>query len=260
MLLRLLIVALCTPLSHAVDNTSIFDEVGYSMTADSIGYNRQSPPSPIAGTVNWEAVTTQDSTMFSPRHSHATCIFPCPNNVGNDCMWLTGGRTEPYRTFDLKMEDRTADVWWSEDGRKWKKVSNLTGDFLDGIGNFDAKYGGEVAPWFSRYGHSLDALDTDGDGISDIMVLMGGYEPEESNDVWISPNGSIWHFAGYAPWPRRAYHATLVSRGKLWMIGGTPLTNDVWSGTFIRDEEKRSGYRIRWVVEVQHGTAPFAPR
>ena len=110
------------------------------------------------------------------------------------------------------------------------------------------------------YGHSLDALDTDGDGISDIMVLMGGYESEESNDVWISPNGSIWYFAGFAPWPRRAYHATLVTRGKLWMIGGTPLTNDVWSGTFIRDEEKRSGYIIRWVVEVEHGTAPFAPR
>jgi len=55
------------------------------------------------------------------------------------------------------------------------------------------------------YGHSLDALDTDGDGISDIMVLMGGYEPEESNDVWISPNGSMWYFAGFVPWPRRAY-------------------------------------------------------
>jgi len=123
-------------------------------------------------------------------------------------------------------------------------------------------YGGEVAPWLSRCGHSLDALDTDGDGdgISDIMVLMGGYESEESNDVWISPNGSMWYFAGFAPWPRRVYHATLVTRGKLWMIGGTPLTNDAWSGTFIRDEEKRSVYRIRWVVKVAHGTAPFAPR
>jgi len=30
------------------------------------------------------------------------------------------------------------------------------------------KYGGEVAPWLSHYGQSLDTLDTDSDGMSDI--------------------------------------------------------------------------------------------
>ena len=103
-------------------------------------------------------------------------------------------------------------------------------------------------------------MDTNNDGVDDIMVLIGGYEPVESNDIWISPNGSAWFFAGHAPWPARAYHATVVSQRKLWIIGGTPLSNDVWSGTFIPDEEKRSGYRIRWVMEVKDGHAPWAPR
>ena len=70
------------------------------------------------------------------------------------------------------MEDRTADIWWSEDGSSWNKAMEIYGDFIQGIGNFDAKVGGEVAPWYSRYGHSMDAIDTDGDGTNDLMVLM----------------------------------------------------------------------------------------
>lgn len=236
-------------------------KIGYSFTAETLGHKRLSPPLPLEGTINWERINPpKDEAIFSPRHSHATCVFHCPNNFQKDCIWLTGGRTEPYRTFDLQIEDRAADVWWSENGKTWNKVQELTGDFLIGIGNHNAKDGGDVAPWYGRYGHSMDALDTNGDGIKDIMILLGGYEPLESNDVWISTNGSTWLFAGYAPWSARAYHATLVAKGKLWLIGGTPLSNDVWSGEFIPDINQTSGYTIRWVMEIEDGKAPFAPR
>lgn len=234
--------------------------LGYSLMTNQFGIERNFTPMP--GTINWKLLE-KSREMFSPRHSHATCVFRCPylsSNSTQKCIWLTGGATKPYRTWDLKMQDRTADVWYSKDGSNWIKVKNLTGDFLDGIGNFDAKVGGDVAPWYSRFGHSLDALDLDGDGQDDIMVLIGGYEPMISNDIWITEDGFHWRFAGYAPWPERAYHATFQLNGDLFIAGGTPLMNDIWRGVFTRDASKRSGYRMVWINEVRDGTAPWAPR
>ncbi len=223
------------------------------------------------------------SVKFTPRHSHATTVFHCPyqdgiihennrtssSNVDGEtdrrsnskqCLWLTGGRTDPYRTYELEIEDRTADVWYSENGGQWSKVMELSGDFINGVGNFNAKHNAEVAPWYSRYGHSLTSLDVDDDGIDDIMILMGGYDPIPSNDIWVSPNGTSWHFCGYAPWAERAYHSTSVFQKKLYIMGGTPLSNDVWSGTVRKDISKSCGYKIRWVMEVKNGDAPWAPR
>lgn len=45
---------------------------------------------------------------------------------------------------------------------------------------------------YDRFAHSLTALDTSGDGIYDIMVLMGGYAPNPINDVWITTDGHTW--------------------------------------------------------------------
>jgi hypothetical protein len=45
---------------------------------------------------------------------------------------------------------------------------------------------------YSRYGHSLNALDGDGDGIADVMILAGGFSPVASNDVWITADGISW--------------------------------------------------------------------
>lgn len=227
------------------------------MTIESLKIERKSPP--LEGTVNWKLLE-KSREMFSPRHSHATCVFRCPHNPTRKCLWLTGGATQQYRTWNLKMENRASDVWYSEDGRHWNKIKNLTGDFLDGVGNFDAKIGSDVAPWYSRFGHSLDTFDVDGDGIDDFMVLMGGYEPTVSNDIWISPDGSIWNFVGYASWPKRAYHSTFKMNGDLYIAGGTPLSNDVWKGYFIPDETTSSGYKMIWTQVVNNGEAPWAPR
>jgi len=47
---------------------------------------------------------------------------------------------------------------------------------------------------YQRYGHSLDAIDIDGDGVQDIMVLTGGYASSPSNDVWVTEDGSHWMY------------------------------------------------------------------
>lgn len=130
---------------------------------------RNDPRLPVHGTKNWERL---DGDKFSPRHSHATCVFECPDGSNEPCIWLTGGYSESHRTFDaVILENENSDVWWSRDGARWNQVTELYGDFLQGVGNGDALVGGYVAPWYSRYGHSLNALDGDADGISDVMVL-----------------------------------------------------------------------------------------
>ena len=228
--------------------------------AKSFGNERNAPHFPVKGTNNWKLLN-HGPDRFSPRHSHATCVFKCPNNDSNLCIWLTGGYSESHRTFDLDFENENSDVWWSEDGASWNQVTDLKGEFLQGVGNWDAKVGGYVAPWYSRYGHSLNALDADGDGIADAMILAGGYNPMLSNDIWITTDGITWYFDGFAPWPKRAYHGATVFQGKLWIIGGTPLTNDVWMGRLIKDVvSTKAGYTMTWNAKVLPHEAPWAPR
>jgi hypothetical protein len=90
-----------------------------------LSYSRNDPTLPLVGTINWERVSDAVYNIFSPRHSHATCTFKCPYS-NKTCIWLTGGRTETYRTFDLYYEDRAADIWWSENGAGWNKVLDIT--------------------------------------------------------------------------------------------------------------------------------------
>lgn len=224
--------------------------------ASSYGYKRTvSHDSKLDGTINWELLT-QGNQQFTPRHSHATTIFKCPDS-SEQCIWLTGGFSDSHRTWDLEIENENSDVWWSKDGSEWNQVTNLNGDFLRGVGNWDAKPNSYVAPWYSRYGHSLDALDGDGDGIPDVMVSLGGNSPMPSNDSWLSRNGRHWNYDGKAPWSKRAYHASVVFQNKLWILGGTPLSNDVWSGSLIKDPTRDAGYNIEWHKESD---APWSKR
>ena len=232
----------------------------YSMNVREYLLERQSPPLPIPGTRNWKLGNTDKGTMFPPRHSHATTMFPCLHNTQKDCIWLTGGFTNEYRTFQLKYEDRLSDVWWSEDGQVWHQVTNLTGDFNLFV---DAKDRGHVAPWYSRFAHSLDTLTFNStDKPQKVMVLMGGFSPLPSNDIWISIDGIGWHFDGYAAWPERAYHSTVVFRQQILVIGGSPLRNDVWSGKLVPRNQKEYliSHKLAWKLLVPHRTAPWSPR
>ena len=189
------------------------------------------------GATNWKLLKEMEGKpKFSSRNGHAVTTYPCPSNLWDevgksiDCLWLAGGRSEEYQMYNLDFSERNADVWYSKYGTEWSQVSSMSGDFVNGIGNFDALHNDKTAPWYGRYGHSLDGMDGDGDGNLDAMVLLGGFSPNPSNDVWISKDGFDWRFVHYAPWAKRAWHATSVYKGKLYIIGGSPLTNDVWTG------------------------------
>jgi len=210
---------------------------------------------PVRGTKNWQLLP-QRGTTFSPRHSHATTVFRCPgDSPSSQCLWLTGGYSENHRNFDLRTENENCDVFYSKDGKSWNQVE-LYGDYIQGVGNWDAKPGSFAAPWYARYGHSLDVLD-DEDGDADVMVLAGGNNPMPSNDVWLSTDGMRWYFDGYAAWPKRAYHSTAVFQGKMFILGGTPLSNSVWAGSLVKNRTKEVGYSIKW---TQMKDAPWTPR
>lgn len=215
---------------------------------------RNDPRLPIQGTKNWELLKTTTS-KFSPRHSHATCIFLCPHTTDDsECIWLTGGYSDEHRSYDGEKENENADVWCSKDGKDFTQVTQLYGDFHQG--NVDAKEGGYTAPFYGRYGHTLNSLDYNGDGKSDVMVLIGGYSPAVSNDVWITTDGIEWLFDEHAPWSKRGYHSATVFNGKLWVMGGSPLSNDVWSGTLLLLDNGR--YHLDWQQVLYQ--APWTPR
>ena len=97
-------------------------------------------------------------------------------------------------------------------------------------------------------------MDVDGDGADDVMVLTGGFAPVPFNDVWVtegafnpatndvcSPEAGgptecrmHWSLVGEAPWSVRGWHTANVFGGRLYVIGGTPLNNDVFSANFTK--------------------------
>lgn len=103
---------------------------------------------------------------------------------------MTGGRTNSYTTYNLLTSYKVADVWYSTNGYIWAQESKLTGDYF--AQNTDAMQPGPIAPWYERYGHSLNAIDIDGDGEDDLMVLAGGFASSPVNDVWVTENGVNW--------------------------------------------------------------------
>lgn len=66
----------------------------------------------------------------------------------------------------------------------------MIGDFW--AQNDDVVQPGEIAPFYQRYGHSLDPVDIDGDGVDDLMIMLGGFASSPSNDQWVSPDGQNW--------------------------------------------------------------------
>lgn len=114
---------------------------------------------------------------------HAAAVF-------KGRLWVVGGRGELYQTYNLQYQNRRGDVWSSFDGQIWMQSVKLTGDFH--LQNFDALNPGSLAPWYARFGHTLDVLQaTNNSGVpTELMVLAGGYTPDPDNDVWVTEDGS----------------------------------------------------------------------
>ena len=155
-------------------------------------------------------------SFFLP--AHASTVF-------QNKLWVTGGKSQYHQIYNLRTRNSENDVWYSEDGAQWYEVKEMTGDFF--AQNEDVKQPGRYAPWYSRYGHTLDALDVNEYGY-DVMVQLGGFAPQPMNDQWVTENGINWVYCGEASWPARAFHATTTFNKKLYLMGGTPLNNEVW--------------------------------
>ena len=167
----------------------------------------------------WTELVDKGNSKWSPRNAHASCSF-----LGK--LWVIGGYSDTYPMFNLIYSQRNNDVWNSINGISWVRETALLGDFY--AQNWDALQPGPVAPFFPRYGHSVNVLDITGDGVDDLMILVGGYAPKPMNDVWITPDGITWAYVGGAPWAPRAWHASCAFNGTLWIMGGTPISNDIW--------------------------------
>jgi hypothetical protein len=72
----------------------------------------------------------------------------------------------------------------------WVQAEDLSGDFF--AQNTDVVQPGPIAPWYHRFGHTVNAIDSNGDGEEDLMILAGGFNPSPDNDIWISENGTNW--------------------------------------------------------------------
>mmetsp|Transcript_4434 Transcript_4434/g.6643 ORF Transcript_4434/g.6643 Transcript_4434/m.6643 type:complete len:496 (-) Transcript_4434:396-1883(-) len=168
---------------------------------------------------NWKELISSDGIKFSPRNAHASCVF-------KGKMWVTGGKTDKYTAYNLLTSHQVADVWYSSNGGLWAFEEYNTGDYF--AQNNDVVQPGPIPPWFTRYGHTLNAVDLNGDGEADIMLLLGGYAPSPMNDQWATVDGQNWIYCGFAPWSPRAWHSATIFQGSLWLFGGTPLNNEVW--------------------------------
>ena len=170
---------------------------------------------------NWISLTSK-SSKFEARNSHASCVF-------DGKIWVIGGRTVLYQMYNWLPSYKKADIWYSEDGANYIQEEKIQGDFF--AQNADVQQPGPIAPFYARFGHTLDsvsigaingdsnlALDRYGRPVKDMMILAGGFSPDPSNDVWVTTDGRTWLYAGLAPWSPRAWHRTAHYNGTLTML------------------------------------------
>ena len=91
--------------------------------------------------------------------------------------------------------------------------------------------------WSKRSGHTSVVFDP-GDG--EKIWVLGGYDGNDRNDVWSSPDGETWtQVDATADWKARGGYTSVVFNGKIWVMGGYNALNeesiesfnDVWSST-----------------------------
>jgi hypothetical protein len=150
----------------------------------------------------WYSENGKDWTLatadagWSPRAYHQAVV-----HAGK--LWVMGGGnyTPKYHAVN--------DVWSSEDGVKWTKVT-------------------DKAAWHERLWFSAVVY-------RDRMWVLGGWSsPPYTNwgDVWYSKDGKTW--TEYRPavcWKARHEHSAYVWKDKIWVAGGhaQPLNSEVWS-------------------------------
>ncbi|CAM9754300.1 unnamed protein product [Ascophyllum nodosum] len=90
------------------------------------------------------------------------------------------------------------------------------------------------------------------------MILAGGYTPNADNDVWVTEDGNDWRFAGNANWTGRGWHESSIFQDKLFIIGGSPLNNDVWAADIAHNAA--GSWVFTWEAMSSGDDTPFSPR
>jgi len=205
----------------------------------------------VCSETNWVKFDTTLGSHWSARNGHATAVF-------DNKIWLTGGRGNTFTMYDQvnKQATRFGDVWCFELGdTTWQQKLSLTGNFEEQ--NKEYLSGGTYAPWYSRFGHTLTPFDMDGDGVDDCMIQIGGFSPDPNNDVWITLDGEHWSFIEYAPFSGRGWHSAIVHEQKLYVMGGSPLNNEIWVTDYVR-QLGNDRYQTNWYQITSH--VPWMPR
>ncbi len=142
----------------------------------------------------WKQAT--GNAGWSPRAYHQASVL-------NDKIYVFGGGNY------LPQYHATNDVWCSEDGVNWTKVT-------------------DSAAWHPRLWFSSVVY-------RDRMWVLGGWSNNPSKnwgDVWYSKDGAEWEqLKSDVIWKERHEHSAFVLNDKIWIAGGhaRPLSSEVWS-------------------------------
>lgn len=206
--------------------------------------------------LEWEELT--DAAAWEARDSHAFFVF-------NDKMWIVGGLdgnglVNENHQIRYDRAPHFNDVWNSEDGINWTKVSvekiwppRRSMSIIPYRGKLFS-YGGwsPVSGYFNRIWTSDDGIKwtmvnakvpwdaREGQAVEEFngrLWLIGGVNYDKRkvfNDVWVSDDGISWTEAtSNAGWSGRWDHAVAVFKGKLYLAAGMDLSShtfrDVWS-------------------------------
>ena len=60
------------------------------------------------------------------------------------------------------------------------------------------------------------------------MIQLGGFAPQPMRDQWATTDGINWVYCRDGAWTARAWHSTTTFKKQLYLMGGTPLNNEVW--------------------------------
>ncbi|MFM7149650.1 MAG: galactose oxidase, partial [Gemmataceae bacterium] len=136
------------------------------------------------------------SAPWSPRAYHAAVV-----HAGK--IWVMGGGNYVPKYHALN------DVWCSEDGVHWEKVTS-------------------AAAWPPRIWFS-------GVAYRDRLWVLGGWSNNPAKnwgDVWFSSDGKDWQrLNARVSWKERHEHSAMIHQDRIWVVGGhaQPLQNDAWS-------------------------------
>ncbi|KAF4131395.1 Hint module [Phytophthora infestans] len=153
-----------------------------------------------------------------------------------DNIWIVGGVSASYYTKRLEYTTTRSDVIYSSDGVEWTEVL-------------------EEAPFRRRYGHSLITF-TDSKDKLERLILLGGFSPEPATDIWVTTDGVSWtEAAATVPWSGRGFHCSVVFNGKLWVLGGSPMNNEVWSTSSVLSGPWKQQSNVPWSPRAAHACA-----